>query len=155
MTEDLAKLHDALLDLTGLINQPQPDALMIREAGVELDRALMSLLVRVARRGPLGVGELAGMVGRDYTTVSRQVAKLESLGLVERRPGKPDRRVTEAVVSEQGLVMTAELDRARVRIYERLLGGWSNEDRRLLADLLRRFADDAMYWAREAGGGDR
>lgn len=46
------------------------------------------------------VGELADSVGRDYTTVSRQVAKLESLGLIARRAGKTDRGVTEAVVTE-------------------------------------------------------
>ena len=58
------------------------------------------LLVLTQRRGPLGVGELADWIGRNSTTVSRQVAKLESLGLIARRAGKTDRGVTEAVVTE-------------------------------------------------------
>ena len=58
---------------------------MIREAGIALDRALFPLLVVIERRGPIGVVDLAGRVGRDYTTVSRQIAKLEGLGLIERR----------------------------------------------------------------------
>jgi DNA-binding MarR family transcriptional regulator len=95
----LRRLHEALIDVVGFFNRPQNDVILLREAGVSLDRALFPLLVLIERRGPLGVGELADRVGRDYTTVSRQVAKLESLGLVTRRSGKTDRRVTEAVVT--------------------------------------------------------
>ena len=40
--------------------------------------------------------ELADRAGRDYTTISRQVAKLAELGLVDRRPSRADRRVKEA-----------------------------------------------------------
>ncbi len=98
----------------------------------------------IQRRGPLGVGELADRVGRDYTTVSRQVAKLESLGLVARRPGKTDRRVTEAVVTEKGQAMSEMLDAARERLAAKALAGWSEEDLVELARLLRRFADNLM-----------
>ena len=77
--------HEALIDIVSVINRPQRDEMFVREAGIPLDRALFPLLVVIERRGPIGVVELADRVGRDYTTVSRQVAKLESLGLVERR----------------------------------------------------------------------
>ena len=60
--------------------------------------------------------ELADRVGRDYTTVSRQVAKLESLGLVERRASAADRRVREAVITPKGKAMTDLVDAARERI---------------------------------------
>ncbi len=52
MKRDLKHLHEALLDLTGVLNQPQPDAALIALAGIELDRALFPLLVRIERRGP-------------------------------------------------------------------------------------------------------
>ena len=83
-----ARCTTALIDVVGFFNRPQNDAILLREAGVSLDRALFPLLVLIQRRGPLGVGELADRVGRDYTTVSRQVAKLENLGLVARRAGQ-------------------------------------------------------------------
>jgi DNA-binding MarR family transcriptional regulator len=95
ISEVLRRLHEALIDVVGIFNRPQNDVILLREAGVSLDRALFPLLVLTQRRGPRGVGELADRVGRDYTTVSRQVAKLESLGLIARRVGKTDRRVTE------------------------------------------------------------
>ena len=88
-------------------------------------RVVRPLLVPTQRRGPLGVGELADWVGRDYTTVSRQVAKLESLGLIARRAGKTDRGVTEAVVTEKGWAMSEMLDAARERLAGKALAGWS------------------------------
>jgi DNA-binding MarR family transcriptional regulator len=74
------------------MNRPQRDKALIKEAGIPLDRALFPLLVSADRFGPIGVVKLADRVGRDYTTVSRQVAKLESHGLVERRGNSADRR---------------------------------------------------------------
>jgi DNA-binding MarR family transcriptional regulator len=141
----LRLLHEALVDIVGVINRPQNDAILLREAGVSLDRALFPLLVVIQRRGPIGVGELADRVGRDYTTVSRQVAKLESLGLVARRQGKADRRVTEAVVTDRGQAMSDALDAARERLAAIALAGWSEYDLRRLARLLRRFADNLMH----------
>lgn len=137
-------LHEVLIDLVGFFNRPQIDAILLREARVSLDRALFPLLVRIQRRGPLGVGELADQVGRDYTTVSRQVAKLESLGLVARRPGKSDRRVTEAVATENGQAVSELLDAARERLAQKALADWSEQDLKALTQLLRRFADNLM-----------
>jgi DNA-binding MarR family transcriptional regulator len=141
----LRALHEALIDVVGFINRPQNDAILLREAGVSLDRALFPLLVLVQRRGPLGVGDLADRVGRDYTTVSRQVAKLADLGLVMRRTGKTDRRVTEAVVSEKGQAVSELLDRGRERLAGKALADWSDDDLEELARLLRRFADNLTH----------
>ena len=146
LRKDIRLLRDALLDLTGVLNRPQPDAALIEAAGVDLDRALFPLLARIARLGPLGVGELAELAGRDYTTVSRQVAKLESLGLVARRPAQQDARVHEAVVTPTGKAMTRALDAAREKIVAELFVDWDKDDVRDLARLLRRFADQALAW---------
>src|SRR6202044_4254635 len=108
----------------GVLNQPQRDEVLVREAGISLDRALFPLLVLIERRGPIGVVELADRVGRDYTTVSRQVAKLESLGVVERRGDDADRRVRASVVTPRGKAMTDLIDAARARIRRSILGRW-------------------------------
>src|SRR5215831_9399806 len=92
--EQVRALHEALVDIVGVLNRPQIDEMMVREAGISLDRALFPPLVIIERRGPIGVVDLADRVGRDYTTVSRQVAKLESLGLVERKAAAADRRIS-------------------------------------------------------------
>ncbi len=151
MKRDLRRLHEALLDLTGVLNQPQPDAALIALADVDLDRALFPLLVRVGRRGPLPIGELAQLCGRDYSTVSRQISKLESLGLVRRQADAADARVANAAITRKGDVVTRALDRARERRMTSVLADWDTREIAELARLLRRLADDALRFVRADG----
>jgi DNA-binding MarR family transcriptional regulator len=142
ISAQLRVLHGALLEIVGVMNRPQRDEAMIREAGISLDRALFPLLVLVERLGPIGVVELADRVGRDYTTVSRQVAKLESLALVDRQENTSDRRVREIVVTKGGKAMTDRIDEARNKIGQAVFAAWDKRDVEDLARLMRKFADD-------------
>ena len=148
MENELHTIQGALMDLVGVLNRPQPDIALINTAGISLDRALFPLLVRIGRKGPIGVVELAELAGRDHSTVSRQVAKLEGLGLVDRRPG-PDRRVREAVITDKGRAMTDALDAARDKLQGQVLQDWSAQDRKDLARLLRKLADEALGWGKD------
>jgi DNA-binding MarR family transcriptional regulator len=138
----LRELHRAMLGLAAFMNRPQRDAALIREAGIALDRALFPLLSGIERFGPIGVVELADRAGRDHTTVSRQVAKLVSLGLVERRAAVADRRVHEAAITAKGRVMTDALDAARRRIAGPIVARWSKKDFADLIRLMTRLADE-------------
>lgn len=137
----LGALHDAVLDIVGVMNGPQRDQAMIAEAGISLDRALFPLLVIVDRRGPIGVVDLADRVGRDYTTISRQLDRLEALGLIERKPGASDRRVREATISPAGKRMNDAIDAARERLLTAAFAAWKPDDIAQLTRLMRRFAD--------------
>jgi DNA-binding MarR family transcriptional regulator len=141
MNLDLRELYHAVGDLTGALHRPQPGIVLLREAGISLDRALLPLLVRIERRGPIGIVELAELSGRDYTTISRQVAKLESLGLVSRQTGSVDRRVREAVITPAGLAITGAVDEVREKLMTTVLATWSRDEIRDLARLSRRLAD--------------
>lgn len=140
----LAGLHSALIDVVDEMNRPRRDDQLIEEAAIPLDRALFPLLARIWRYGPIGVVELAGRTGRDHTTVSRQVAKLETLGLVERRASRGDKRVREASVSPKGMDMIVALNAARERLANRILASWTDAELDQLRKLLRRLADDLM-----------
>ena len=137
-------LHNALLMIVGTFNRPQRDELLIKESGIQLDRALFPLLIQIGRYGPLGVVELADRAGRDYTTVSRQVAKLEELGLAQRQKNARDKRVNEAVITAAGKAMTDKIDAARTQIYQQLFADWPAEERAELTRLLQRFVGDFM-----------
>lgn len=152
MDDDLRQLHEALLDLSGLMNRPQPDAALIAEAGIDLDRALFPLLVRIDRRGPIGIVDLADLAGRDHTTVSRQVAKLEALGLVERRADARDGRVRLAAATPKAKQLTDALDEARQRLWTQALSSWSRTERRELVRLISRLTEQAMKWVGERPG---
>lgn len=140
--DQLRQLHGALLDIVSVMNRPQRDEAMVREAGISLDRALFPLLVGIERFGPIGVVEMADRVGRDYTTVSRQVAKLEGLGLIERHGSAEDRRVREATITPKGKAMTDLVDGARERMGRAIFASWDQRDIDDLVRLTRKFADD-------------
>ena len=140
----LRHLHRSLLDLMGVLNQPQRDEALIAEAGISLERALFPLLVVIERLGPIGIVELADRVGRDHTTVSRQVARLESLKLVSRRASPDDGRVREVLAAAKGKAMVGAIDRARERLLAPVLAQWRERDLDQLARLLRRFVDDLL-----------
>ncbi len=134
-------LHGSLIEIVSAMNRPQRDDELVREAGISLDRALFRLLVAVERMGPIGVVELAERVGLDYTTVSRQVAKLDGLGLVARRGSTADRRVREAIITPEGKLMTDKIDAARERMSRAIFDKWDEKDIADLVRLMRRFAN--------------
>ena len=137
----LRELHGALIDIVSVMNRPQRDEAMVRQAGIALDRALFPLLVMVERLGPVGIVDLADRVGRDYTTVSRQVSKLEELGLAERRESPVDRRIREAIITKRGKAMTDKVDAAREKMARDIFSDWKAGEVRDLIYLMRRFAD--------------
>nr|WP_249806777.1 MarR family transcriptional regulator [Bradyrhizobium sp. 62] len=141
ISQQIRVIHGALLDIVSVINRPDRDEVLIKEAGIRLDRALFPLLVGIERLGPISIVELAARTGRDHTTVSRQVAKLESLGLVDRRANETDRRVREAVVTRQGKEMTVHIDAARERIGTAIFASWKPAEIDDLVRLMRKFAD--------------
>jgi DNA-binding MarR family transcriptional regulator len=146
-TRNLDVLGASLIDLMGLLNSPQRDDVLLREAGVSLDRALFALLVALGARGKLSVVALADLVGRDHTTVSRQLAKLESLSLIERHENPSDGRSRTAQVTEEGGKMVSAITAARRRLLARALAGWSEADREILANSTRRFANALKEFA--------
>lgn len=140
--QDFSDLHDALLTIVGVFNRPQRDELMIKASTINLDRALFPLLVQIGRFGPVGIVDLADRVGRDYTTVSRQVAKLEEAGLAKRQKNAKDKRINEAVITAVGKAMTDKIDAAREEIYQKVFQHWQQDDRLQLERLLKQFVID-------------
>ena len=140
-TRNLDEVAAGLIDLVGCMNSPRQDEVLLREAGISLDRALFPLLVRVSRSGSVGVAALAEQAGRDPSTVSRQIARLEELGLVSRQPDPKDLRVREARITRTGLQMIQSITAARRRLLGRLLADWPDGDRENLPRLLRKLAD--------------
>jgi DNA-binding MarR family transcriptional regulator len=140
-TRNIDALAAALLDLIGCLNSPRQDDVLLREAGVSLDRALFPLLVHLSAATAMSVAKLAEQVGRDPSTVSRQLGKLEQLGLVSRPAAREDMRVRDAAVSKAGLRTVAAITVARRKLLGEFLQDWPPEERELFPKLLQRLAD--------------
>lgn len=61
-----------------------------------------SILYKLVKNGPLVIGELAGKMSMDRTTLSSNLKPLERDGLVDIVPGE-DRRVKQAMITKAGL----------------------------------------------------
>ncbi|EPK7359720.1 TPA: MarR family winged helix-turn-helix transcriptional regulator [Kluyvera cryocrescens] len=138
---DITEFHGALLDIIGVMNQPVRDEQLLQAAGVQLDQLLFPLLVAIGRYGPIGVVELADNLGRDYTTVSRQVKKLEAQSLAHKQPNAQDRRISEVTLSPQGREIFDAIAVARQKLMNQVLAAWSPEEVEALFRLTRKYAD--------------
>jgi DNA-binding MarR family transcriptional regulator len=85
---------------------------------------------------------LAEEVHSDPSTISRQVGQLVRLGLVERTADPADGRATLLAATAEGRRVFEENRRRRNEHLADLLSPWPDGDRRALAALLARFADD-------------
>ncbi|MBX5456229.1 MAG: MarR family transcriptional regulator [Thermogemmatispora sp.] len=150
MDESIRRFYEALFDLIGLINEPERDQALYREAGIVVERSLLRLLVAIGRRQVVGIMELAGVVDRDHSTVSRQVAVLERQGLVTRAPEQRDRRERKVTLTAQGEEIVQRLQAARERLLQPVLARWDEQDWLLLVTLFRRLVDDLLALPTEA-----
>jgi DNA-binding MarR family transcriptional regulator len=107
-----------------------------------VERATYLLLVHLVKDGPQRAGALAEAVHSDPSTISRQVAQLVRLGLVERTADPEDGRATLLAATDEGKRVFEENRRARIERIAEMLDRWPVADRRQLAELLGRFATD-------------
>jgi DNA-binding MarR family transcriptional regulator len=104
----------------------------------DLDGAAFGLLALLQDAGPLRASDLVGRLGLDKSTVSRQVANLVGLGLIDRSADPDDGRALVLTPSEEGAARLAQIRDARRRLWEADLGDWPAEDVATLAELLHR-----------------
>ncbi len=103
-----------------------------------LDRAGYVLLRALAADGPASISGLAGRLGLDATTVTRQVAGLEDDGLVRRRRDPSDARVCRVELTPAGRRRMDSVRTARRHRVGALVDDWSDGDVARLGALLGR-----------------
>jgi DNA-binding MarR family transcriptional regulator len=76
-------------------------------APANLRATQFSILYKLAKNGPITIGELASAMAMDRTTLSTNLKPLEREGLLGMVPGQ-DRRVKKVVISNAGLARYRE-----------------------------------------------
>ena len=139
--DDLALADDVsgqLIRLLRLMDRRQAQYQAEHPDAVE--RATYYLLVHLVKGGPQRAGALAESVHSDPSTISRQVAHLVRLGLVERMADPEDGRATLLTATEEGRRVFEENRRMRIERFAEMLSDWPVADRSKFAELLGRFA---------------
>ena len=114
-------------------------AQLARDLHPELEAGAYGLLLRVGARGGVRATDLAGYLGIGKPTVSRQLAALERLGLVERTRDTADARAQVVVLTQLGRERVERVRAARQEHVQTMLGSWDDADVDQLAALLSRF----------------
>ncbi|MBC8090403.1 MAG: MarR family transcriptional regulator [Pseudonocardia sp.] len=138
-----------LIRLVRLIERTQAHYQAANPDGVE--RATYILLVHLVKDGPQRAGALADSVHSDPSTISRQIAQLVKLGLVERTADPEDGRATLLAATVEGVRVFEENRRTRNERIAALIAHWSAAERTLFAELLSRFTTDFEFLKTSTG----
>ncbi|WP_306010704.1 MarR family winged helix-turn-helix transcriptional regulator [Paenibacillus sp. P46E] len=104
-----------------------------------LDRSAYLLLHQIASHGSAGVKALSDEFHLDISTVSRQAAALEQKGYVKRIPDPVDGRAYSLEMTDTGEEVLNENKQARQESIGKMLCTWSDGERVIFGELLRKF----------------
>jgi DNA-binding MarR family transcriptional regulator len=103
-----------------------------------LERAHYLLIRLIVQEGPQAIGQVARRLFLDDSTVTRQVAAMERLGLARKVSDPADGRSAVVHVTALGFRRAEAMRRERLRRLGRLFGGWEPAERQTAATVLRR-----------------
>ncbi|WP_336321194.1 MarR family winged helix-turn-helix transcriptional regulator [Streptomyces lavendofoliae] len=107
----------------------------------ELSLISYTLLTHIVAQRGCRATDLAARYLLDKSTVSRQMAALEKMGLVERRPDPADHRVQVLHPTSAGSRVLSATHAGRRAAYRERLADWSTEDLARFAAYLLRYND--------------
>lgn len=109
-----------------------------RRVHPDMEPGAYGLLRALQRHGSLRLTDLAAEIGVGKPTVSRQVAMLESLGVVQKASDPRDGRAQTISLTPEGSEQLATAQSARRTVFHGLLEEWEDADLTQLAGLLER-----------------
>ena len=114
-----------------------------RQVHPDMEPAAYGLLTIIRREGPIRLTDLASCIGVGKPSVSRQIAFLESIGLVYKEADPQDGRAQSIRLTEKGEEKMHQVQDARRQVFRERLGEWPLEDVQTLADYMGRL--NAIY----------
>lgn len=107
------------------------------DAGIGISAEEISILTVLTHLDePERMKLLAERLGRDATTVSRQIAGLEQVGLVERSPCPDDGRATVVSATRSGRKLVEKTLPMTLELRKRAMKGVSSADAKVLGNAL-------------------
>lgn len=112
---------------------------------VPLSRNQYYILNILAKSGEFPISELARILEISTAAASKNIDRLEQLGLVKRRPSESDRRASEVELLPQGRQIVEEFDRVTAAKQQPVLDDFDDDEKRQLLDLLRRVVRNTLH----------
>ena len=141
---ELSEIEHAFTTIVRWGNLPRVRERFVTAAGMALDRPSYSVLFRLEEGGPARLSDLAQRLGLDLSTTSRQVHHLEVAGLVQRAVVEEDRRAALLSLTDEGKELVGRIRQAKRAVITEMLAGWTDDERKELARMLNRLADEIV-----------
>lgn len=130
------ELINSLVSIVSFFNRTDRDRAFVKAAGINLEATSFQLFVTIGRMQPTNVSDLANMLGKSHSSVSRQIDKLEQKKLVETRDSEKDARIRTVELSKQGQEITEVINQTRLKEVDAVLSKWTDDEKQqLVADL--------------------
>lgn len=107
-----------------------------RQVHPDMEPAAYGLLTVVRREGPIRLTELASCIGVGKPSISRQIAFLESIGLVSKEADPLDGRAQSIRLTAKGEEKMHQVQDARREVFRERLGEWPVEELQTLASYI-------------------
>lgn len=133
------EIFEALFEIVTFFNRPQQDRELLQQAQVHLEPAALPIIVWVGRQPGVSVGELAEAIGRNHSSISRQVDKLIVAGWLTESE-RQDQRVRQLILTAKGQRGLMQIKVARHAALNQRLVNYSPADRAQLQQVLQRLA---------------
>jgi DNA-binding MarR family transcriptional regulator len=109
-----------------------------RQVHPDMEPAAYGLLTIIRKEGPIRLTELASCIGVGKPSVSRQIAFLESIGMVYKEADPQDGRAQSIRLTPTGEEKMHQVQDARRQVFRERLGEWPLEEIQTLADYIER-----------------
>ena len=140
--DELHAIERNLYRIVRTSTSPRMHEEILRKSGVKQERSAYPLLSSIDMLQPIGITDLATVLGVTQSTASRQLGALTDAGLVARTDDPDDRRAAIVRLTPKGERVLAAVRNARDEMLGTLLEKWSTKDRRQLNRYLARLADE-------------
>jgi DNA-binding MarR family transcriptional regulator len=139
---EVAAAERALERLFRLTSSRKLQSKQTAVVGADVTRGGYAVLRCVDEAGELSLGDVARLCSMDPAAAGRQVKNLEDEGLLERRVGVDDGRVTVVRLTADGRRVYRRIVTFRNGFMAEVLDGWPVRDRAELVRLVGRLVDD-------------
>ncbi|MDH6438285.1 DNA-binding MarR family transcriptional regulator [Streptomyces sp. SAI-144] len=142
VSANVVEIEYVLSRMTYVAGRARQHERLMAAAGLDLDRAAVTILRNIAASDPVRPGVLAVRLSVEASHVTRQLRQLERIGYVVRVADPDDRRAQLVQLTGAGLAAVERIREASRRGVELALADWTPDELERFATLFRRLGQD-------------
>ncbi|MFE2217519.1 MarR family winged helix-turn-helix transcriptional regulator [Streptomyces canus] len=138
VSANVVEIEHVLSRMTYVAGRARQHERLMAAAGLDLDRAAVTILRNIAASDPVRPGVLAVRLSVEASHVTRQLRQLERIGYVVRVADPDDRRAQLVQLTDAGLAAVERIREVSRRGVELALADWTPDELERFAMLFRR-----------------